>query len=179
VIELGVLLIFLGVAAGVGTGVIFLIVGEMRGAPFVATDKRLLESMFAGIILKPQDTFVDLGSGDGRIVLWAAKKFGCRSVGYEIHPWLVWWSRWKARENKLKKAEFKREDFWKADISLADCVFCYLVPRSMERLGLKLEREGKRGMTVISRAFEIKRWKDKLILRKEVMGKRVYVYTMP
>lgn len=171
-----VLMISFVVAAGALVGVVFLVVGDVVGAPFVPTDEKLLEKTFAKIKLGREGVFMDLGSGDGLIVRWVAKKYGCRSIGFEIHPMLVLWSRLLAIKDGLDAVEFRAENFWKADIGTADCVYCYLTPASMEKMGKKLERQGKNGLVVISRGFEIDGWRDKVLERKEVSGKRVYVY---
>ncbi|MEK7527924.1 MAG: class I SAM-dependent methyltransferase [Patescibacteria group bacterium] len=88
-----------------------------------------------------QDTLIDLGSGDGRILL-AAARLGTVAIGYEINPFLVWRSRRRIYQAKLDKlATVRWKSFWQADFSQATIVTVYLLPHLMNRLQRLLKKE--------------------------------------
>jgi precorrin-6B methylase 2 len=127
-------------------------------APYVPTRKRE-ETRFLRLAgIKPGERMFDFGSGDGRLVL-AAARAGATATGVERQPLLVWISRWRARHQHLdERATFRRGDMFSQDISKADIVFCYLLPATMQKLKAKFERELKPGARVISNAFRIDGW---------------------
>ncbi len=89
----------------------------------------------------PKDTLIDLGSGDGRILI-ATARLGARAIGYEISPFLVWRSRRLIHQAKLDKlATVRWKSFWQADFSQATIVIVYLFPHLMNRLQRLLEKE--------------------------------------
>jgi hypothetical protein len=89
----------------------------------------------------PKDTLIDLGSGDGRILI-AAARLGAMAIGYEINPFLVWRSRRLIHQAKLDKlATVRWKSFWQADFSQATIVTVYLFPHLMNRLQRLLEKE--------------------------------------
>ena len=88
-----------------------------------------------------KDTLIDLGSGDGRILI-AAARLGAVTIGYEINPFLVWRSRHRIHQAKLDKlATVRWKSFWQADFSQATVVTVYLLPHLMNRLQRLLEKE--------------------------------------
>lgn len=106
--------------------------------------------------VKPSDVVYDLGSGDGRIVITAAKKYGAHGVGIEIDPVLVE----KAKENAAAagvsdRVRFIRQDLFKSDITDATVVTLYLLQSINERLRPKLVRELKPGTRVVSHVFNM------------------------
>jgi SAM-dependent methyltransferase len=105
------------------------------------------------------DVVYDLGSGDGRIVIFAAKEFGARGVGVEIDPDLVERARRRARRAGVAdRVEFRQGDLFKADLSEATVVALYLWPDMNNRLRPKLQRELDPGDRVVSHSFDIDRW---------------------
>ncbi|XP_071807882.1 ATP synthase subunit C lysine N-methyltransferase-like [Asterias amurensis] len=102
---------------------------------------------------KAKGSLVDLGSGDGRIVLEAAK-MGLQATGYELNPWLVWYSKLTARLQGLQpKAAFYRRDLWKVDLTRYDSAVVFGVPQMMPKLQEKLEKELKDDGVVIACRF--------------------------
>lgn len=113
-----------------------------RGAPFVPTRSRDLEDLFSLYRFKKGDILVDLGSGDGRVLAEASRR-GIVSVGYELNPFLVWYSRLKLRSTPLTKVKF--EDFWTAKLPKETVVvFVFLAGPFMVKLDRKLSREADR-----------------------------------
>jgi hypothetical protein len=126
---------------------------------FVPTDQRVVEEMLDLAGVTSQDVVHDLGSGDGRIVVIAAQKYGARGVGVEIDPALVGRARQVAREAQLAdKVTFVEGDLFDADLSGATVVTLFLSDRVNQRLEAKLKRELKPGARVVSHQFRIGDW---------------------
>lgn len=105
------------------------------------------------------DVVYDLGSGDGRIIVAAAQKYGARGVGIELDPDLVKIAREMARDGDVAdRAAFIEGDLFAADISAATVVTLYLSPGVNRDLEPKLRRELKRGTRIVSHQFPIGRW---------------------
>lgn len=110
--------------------------------------------------LKRTEKMFDLGSGDGRLVLMAAKMFGAEAVGVEYNHELVLESRRKIREAKMdKKARIIEGDLFDQDYSSADLLTVYLLPWTNERLRPLLDRQLHKGARVVAHDFEIRGWK--------------------
>lgn len=115
---------------------------------------------------------VDLGSGDGRVVLELAKK-GLHVTGYEINDALVQKSRQRIKEVQLsQRATIIKKSFWEADLSAYDLVYLYGMGSILGRLEKKLEKELKPGTKVISNIFRFPTWK----VKKEKHN--LYLYVM-
>ncbi len=109
--------------------------------------------------ITPRDVVYDLGSGDGRIVILAAQKYGARGVGIEINPQLVDISRQVAREGAIAdRVTFVKGDLFTADISPATVVTLWLSTTVNQRLESKLKRELRPGTRIVSRQFPIGDW---------------------
>ena len=116
--------------------------------------------MLALARVNANDVVYDLGSGDGRIVIMAAKKYGARAVGVELDPKLVKISRQAALENGVAdKVTFIEGDLFAQDISPATVVTLYLWPSVNKRLEMKLRRELRLGARIVSSAFGIGNWR--------------------
>jgi cyclopropane fatty-acyl-phospholipid synthase-like methyltransferase len=123
---------------------------------YVPTPQPVVEAMLDLAQVKATDVVYDLGSGDGRIVITAAKKFGARGVGVELDPVLVK----KARENAAAegvadRVRFVTADLFAADLRPASVVTLYLLQSLNERLRPKLVRELKPGARVVSHVFNM------------------------
>ncbi|XP_029796942.1 ATP synthase subunit C lysine N-methyltransferase isoform X2 [Suricata suricatta] len=103
-------------------------------------------------------SLVDIGSGDGRVVIAAAKE-GFTAVGYELNPWLVWYSRYRARREGVQgSARFYVANLWKVTFSQYTNVVVFGVPQMMPHLEEKLELELKDDARVIACRFPFPRW---------------------
>ncbi|XP_043920842.1 ATP synthase subunit C lysine N-methyltransferase [Protopterus annectens] len=101
---------------------------------------------------------VDIGSGDGRIVIAAAKQ-GFQAAGYELNPWLVWYSRyWAWREGVRHNAKFYISDLWKVSFAEYNNVVVFGVPQMMPELEKKLQKELADGSQVIACRFPFPHW---------------------
>lgn len=122
------------------------------GAPYLPTVKKTRQDALNLLALKPGQVVVDLGSGDGSLLIEAAER-GLKAVGYEINPflWLISWLRTR-RHGRRVRVKFK--SFWRADLSEADGVFVFLITHRMSQLDGFLKTVG-RPFRVVSHAFEI------------------------
>lgn len=134
---------------------IFEIRSDLKGAPFVPTDKKIIDSILRRAKLKKNQLFIEFGSGDGRVVRMAVEKYGVRGLGIELNPLLVIYSRLLARRQNLKNIKFQTGDFFKADTKPADVVFLFLLPKTLVKLKKRLEDNCKKGVLVISHGFKI------------------------
>lgn len=155
---LGILLYFLIV---IGAGVAAYLLGLLNGALYVPTDAKMVEEMLDAASLVSGDTLVDLGSGDGRLVIAAAKR-GIGAVGYEINPLLVWLSRKKAKAAGVEElAVFHWKDFWNADLSPYSVVMVFGIGHIMGKLERKLEKELRPGSRVVCNLFSMPEWEGR------------------
>jgi cyclopropane fatty-acyl-phospholipid synthase-like methyltransferase len=124
------------------------------GAPWVPASRASVHRMLAAADVGPADTLVDLGSGDGRIVITAARHFGARSVGVEIDPIRFGWSWLRIRLLGLgDRARVVLGDFFSFDLSEATVVTCYLLEHTNDQVVGKLQRELRPGSRVVSKTF--------------------------
>jgi len=137
---------------------IFLIWMVWRGAPFVPTKKEAVKQMVICAKVTPGCKALDIGSGDGRIVI-ALAQAGAEAHGIDNNPLLIWWSRIAIKDLGLEgKAFIHWGDFWKMDMSSFDVVTLFGVTQIMKPLKKKLERELKPGARVISNGFRFPDW---------------------
>jgi precorrin-6B methylase 2 len=128
-------------------------------APFITTPPEVVERMLAMAGTRPGDLVVDLGSGDGRIVIAAARQFGARGLGIELDAALVEKSRQAARAAGVAdKVSFVQGDVLIADISRASVVTAYLLPALMNKLQPRFIDELAPGTRIVSHAFTMTGW---------------------
>ncbi len=156
--------------------VLYLLIGDLMGAPFVPSGQKEISQYLKLFNLKPGKVFYDLGSGDGRVVRTAVKMYGVKGIGVEIHPWLVIISAVLARIQGLKNIKFLRKNFWGMDISDADYFYFYLTPKAMDRLGKKILEECHKGVVIVSKSFAVPHLENKLIKQTVVGDRKVFVY---
>ena len=133
--------------------------GERR-PPFITTPADVVERMLVLAGTGPGDLVVDLGSGDGRIVITAARKFGARGLGIELDEKLVEKSRENARRaNVAGQVSFVHGDVLVSDIAKATVVTVYLLPSLIDRLQPRFVDELKPGTRIVSHAFSMVGWK--------------------
>ncbi len=150
-------ILFLLLQIGFAIFIFYLIIAFITGAPFVPTSNPAAQTMidFAGI--KPGMRIYDLGSGDGRLLFLAAQK-GSKAIGFEINPWLVWFTNLKAWVTHSPQVKAKWQNFWSAKLSDADVVFVYLLPWRMGELAQKLTKDLRPGTLIVSNSFIFPNW---------------------
>jgi len=136
--------------------------GVVDLAPFVPTPMVVVDKMLELGGIDKDDVLFDLGCGDGRIVITAAKKFGTRGVGIDIDPQRIEESLRAAKEAGVDPlVEFRLQDVMKADIREATAVTLYLLPESNALLRPLLEAQLKPGTPVVSHNYSIPGWEEK------------------
>ncbi len=146
--------------------------------PYVPTPPEVVDAMLTLANVKKGDVVYDLGCGDGRVVVTAAKEKGARGVGIDIDQERIN----EATENAEKagvidRVEFRRQDLFKADIHEATVVAIYLLPAINLKLRPKLWRELKPGTRIVSHDFDMGDWKPEKQI--EVGGEMIYFWTVP
>ena len=134
-------------------------VGPNEEIPFVPTPVEVIDRMLELAEVKPGDVVYDLGSGDGRIVIRAAKKYGVRAVGIEMDQLLLEKARRDAKaEGVSHLVEFRAEDALKADISPATVITLYMLPWFNESMKPNFKKMLKPGARIVAHDFGIEGW---------------------
>lgn len=170
-----VMIIMFILALAVGAGVGFLLYWPRYGAPFVPTGNNEVEKILWKLKLKPGQIFCDVGCGDGRLVTAAVKNFGATGIGTEINPLLVIADRIQSKMTGVK-AQFLWLDFNKKPLPKADVYYLYLWPGTVEKIAGKFEEQKLTGITVLTKGFEINRWKNKLVENFNIGEGRFWMY---
>ena len=133
---------------------------EGKIVPYVPTPQEVVDRMLELAEVKKGDVIYDLGSGDGRIVVTAAKKYGVRAIGFEIDP-----QRIKESHENIKKAgvenlvEIRQQDIRTVDLSAASVLTMYLLPEVNLMIRANIWKEMKPGSRVVSHDFDMGDWK--------------------
>ncbi len=148
----------------------YVTLSPQSGPVYVPTKDKDAQKMVEIAKLKEGDKVLDLGSGDGRILIEAAK-IGATGVGYEIDPILVMESRQKVKKAGVEdKVEIKLKNMWQADFNQADVIFVYLFPKYLDKLKKLLKENLTRPVTVISNDYQIPGKK------RDKQEKNIYLY---
>ncbi|HKG14366.1 MAG TPA: class I SAM-dependent methyltransferase [Pyrinomonadaceae bacterium] len=149
---------------------------------FVPTPPETVEEMLRQAHLKKGDVLYDLGSGDGRIPIAAAKQYGVRAVGIDIDPKLVEEAKETARREGVENlVSFRNEDMFAADVREATVVTLYLSNTLNVMLRPKLLRELRPGSLIISHDFRMGDWSPEKSIRVpwKNLYRTVHVWTVP
>lgn len=145
---------------------------------YVPTKQETVDAMLTLAGVGSRDVLYDLGSGDGRIPITAARKFGIRAVGIDIDPQRIAEARANAKDAGVSRlVSFRNEDLFQADFRDATVVTLYLLPKLNLRLRPKLLRELKPGARVVSHDFDMGDWPPEKTLR--VGTDTIYLWTIP
>lgn len=154
-----------------------------RIAPYYPTPLFVVEKMLEVADVSPRDVVYDLGSGDGRIVILAAQKFGARAVGIEINPTL--WQESSDRIARLGlagRARILHEDMFKTSIRPATVVTLFLLTPVLEDLRPQMERELRPGTRVVAQEFPVPGWEPQKVVRLQSEtgpSYTIYLYVRP
>lgn len=151
--------------------------GRHLDVPYVPTPIAVVDAMLDMAKVTKSDTVYDLGCGDGRIVVRAATRFGCRGVGVDLNPERVR----EARQNAAKAVvseltRFEVGDVFDFDFSPASVVTMYLLPSVNLKLRPRLQKELKPGTRVVSHDFHMGDWPAQVT--REVGRSRIYLWTI-
>ena len=159
---------------GCGSSVAVWTDGEV---PFVRSTPEVIERMLEVARVKPGDIIYDIGSGDGAILIHAAKKYGVKGVGIEIDQGLVDRARSNAYLEKVQHlVEFRAQDAFTVDISPATVVTLYMLPEFNAKLRPIMERQLKPGTRVVSHDYPIEGWTP--VHTEQVRGTVVHDHTV-
>jgi len=150
--------------------------------PYVQTPHEVVAQMLRLAGVDRNDVVYDLGSGDGRLVIAAARDFGARGVGVEIDPRLVARSVESARRAGVgDRVTFREQDLFQTDLADATVVTLYLSPALILRLRPKLLRELRAGARIVSHDFDMGDWSPARALRIDVRERasQVYLWVVP
>jgi predicted RNA methylase len=129
-------------------------------APFVPSPVTVVQHMLKLAELKPGEVLFDLGAGDGRTVIMAAKTFGARAVGVELREDLAKKAMSTIHDNGLAdRVTIVNGDMFGVNLMSADVVFLYLTTSANDKIRPKMEQELKKGVRVVSHDYEIIGWK--------------------
>jgi len=157
-------------------GLLWILIPALYGLPPVPTNPNRIRKALQLVNLQPNETLYDLGAGDGRVLLIAAREFNAKATGIEIGPiqCLLIWLRVIASGlgNKIK---IKWENFLKTDLSEADVVFVYATSKEVLRLATHLKKKMKPGSRLVSISADFPEWEPFAIDDREL----IFVYHMP
>lgn len=155
-------------------------------APFVPSPVQVIRQMLILADLRAGEVFFDLGAGDGRTVVMAAKEYGARAVGVELREDLAKKALSTIYEQSLQdRITIVNGDMFNVDLTSADVVFLYLTTSANEKVKPKLENELKRGARIISHDYEIVGWKPVKVINfceNQTLGfpsHTIYLYKIP
>lgn len=133
--------------------------GITLDVPFVSTPHEVVEAMLTLARVGPSDVVYDLGCGDGRFVIAAAKEFGARGVGIDIDPARIAEANAAARSDGVAdRVRFRRQDLFTVDLTPATVVTLFLLPELNDRLAPKMRRELRPGARIVSHRWTIRGW---------------------
>ena len=155
---------------------LWILIPALYGLPPVPTKPERIQKALRLAKLRPNEVVYDLGAGDGRVLLTAARDFGARAVGIEAGPVQCAWIWLRAAASGLRdRIQIRWEDFYKADIQDADVVFIYATSKEVLKLAPHLEKQMKRGARLVSISADFPSWEPSRMDEYDL----IFVYEMP
>ena len=157
-------------------GLLWILVPALYGLPSRPTGLNRIRQALKLVNLQPDEVLYDLGSGDGRVLIIAAREFGARAVGIEIGPVQRAFSWVKVRRSGIRhKVRIEAGNFYKADLHAADVVFVYATSREVVKLAPHLEKQMKPGSRLVSISADFPEWEPSTFDEREL----IFIYEMP
>lgn len=153
-----------------------LVLPVTRGALYVSTSRKRIGVFLDAVPMQAGQVLVDLGCGDGRVLRSVRKRYSVKAIGYELN--LMAYTKARLLCLGRKGIEIRLRNFWKADLSNADVIFCYLFPDVLQDLCVKLKEELKPGAVVVSCNFALPQWRPDMVLRPDhsLHNDPIYMY---
>lgn len=153
---------------------------SLNGAPWVPTRAHDIDRLLHQAPIHNGDVVMDLGSGDGRLVRAAGRMYGARGIGIELSlpMLLVSWIA-SAAQRIRPRPSFRWRNVFHVDLSGADVVLCFLMPKTLKRLEGKLDRELQRGAWFVSYSFPLPTWTPHHVDKPNNTAVPIYVYRKP
>jgi SAM-dependent methyltransferase len=144
-------------------------------APYVTTPPPVVDAMLKLAGTRKTDVVYDLGCGDGRIVIAAAKQYGSRGVGVDINPELVQQARANAkREGVESLVRFTAQDVFEMDFREATVVMLYLLPDMHRKLSPRLQQDLRPGARIVTHTFDLGDWKPHQ--KQNINGEQIFLW---
>ena len=157
-------------------GLLWIFIPALYGLPSRPTDPDRIRKALRSANLQPNELLYDLGAGDGRVLLIAAKEFGANAVGIEVGPIqcaLIWLRI--VGSGLGNKIQLKWGNYFKSDVSQADVVFIYATSREVQRLPPYLEKQMKSGSRLVSISADFPEWEPSAFDEPDLF----FIYNMP
>lgn len=159
----------------IGTFIVTTLIWSV-GGPWLPTSRANVRRMLKMAGLQPGETLYDLGCGDGRVLVIAAKEFGAKSIGIEIDKLRYFWTKLVIKLSRVEdKTEIILANFFKQDLSQADVVISFLLQKTQNKLVHKLSKELKPGTRIVANAFIFPGWE---VVEKDEKN-QLYLYKIP
>lgn len=157
-------------------GILWILVPALYGLPPVPTGLSRIRKALKLVNLQPEEILYDLGSGDGRVLLIAAREFGAQAVGIEIGPVqrVVSWVK-VHRSGVRHKVRIEAGNFYQSNLSAADVVFVYATSKEVTKLASHLEKQMKPGSRLVSISADFPDWEPSAFDEREL----IFIYEMP
>ncbi len=157
-------------------GLLWILIPALYGLPPVPTNLERIQKALKLVNLQPNETLYDLGAGDGRVLLIAARDFDAHAIGIEIGPiqCALIWLRVVAN-GYTRKIQVRWENFYKADLKDADVVFVYATSKDVRKLAPHLETQMKRGSRLVSISADFPEWEPSVMDKQDL----IFIYEMP
>ena len=149
---------------------------------YLPTPQRIVDVMLLMADVNKDDVVYDLRSGDGRLVITAARRYGARGVGIEIDPKLIAYAKKRAARLKVEeKVEFRQQDLFKTDLKEASVITLYLLDTLNVRLRPQIFARVKPGTRIVSHAFHMGEWQPDAERKLTIRGKpyEAYFWVVP
>lgn len=154
---------------------IYNFIADFKGAPYVATSSGEIDQVLAKADLKKGRRLLELGSGDGRVLRFAVKKYGVKGEGIELNFLLILWSRLIAKLEHID-VNFKNGNLFEVDFKNFHYIYLFLTRKAVIKLAPKITKECKKGTLLISRGFDIPGLEGRLIGKLSTTPFPTYFY---
>jgi len=157
-------------------GLLWILIPALYGLPPVPTRPERIQKALKLANLQPNETLYDLGAGDGRVLLIAARDFDAQAIGIEIGPIqcaLIWLRA--VANGYTRQIQVRWENFYKADLKDADVVFVYATSKEVMKLAPHLETQMKRGSRVVSISADFPEWEPTVLDEQNL----IFIYEIP
>jgi SAM-dependent methyltransferase len=155
---------------------IALVLPATKGALYVSTSRVRIAAFMDAVPMNSGQLLADLGCGDGRVLRHVRKRYGVQAVGFEINP--LAYLKVRVACFGVQGVKIRLQNFWRADLTGVDIVFCYLFPDVMKSLSAKLRSELKPGAVIVSCNFALPGLTPERVLRpgNSLNNDPIYIY---
>ncbi len=175
IIILFIELVFLIILA---TYLLSLLYSSYKGSAYVATKSKIIDNILKKADLKEKMVFFDLGCGDGRIVRKAVENYQVKGIGVDVNPLLIFIAQLISRFKKIDNLQFVNKDIFEVDLAQADVIYLFLMPKLIDKLKVKLKKQTKNRVKIISHGFKINGWESYLYDQISAEPFNTYFYSL-